>query len=73
MNHFANNLRRIRKDRHMPQSVMSISSGFTQSQISDFERGRRLPSLPNLYRLHAVLGCSWDDLLNNPKPNKKTR
>jgi transcriptional regulator with XRE-family HTH domain len=73
MNTLATNIRRLRLDKGMSQSCFSIASGFSQSQISDFERGRRLPSLPNLYRLHAVLGCSWDDLLNNPKPNKKTK
>ena len=71
MNHFASNLKRIRMSREMSQTCLFIASGFTQSQISDFERGRRTPSLNNLYRLQAALGCSWDDLLN--KPNKKTK
>lgn len=64
---FGNNLKRLRLSKDWSQSCFSIASRFSQSQISDFETGRRTPTLKNLFRLRAALGCSWEDLLGKPK------
>jgi transcriptional regulator with XRE-family HTH domain len=71
MNQLATNMRRIRLAKGISQSNMTISSGFTQSQISDFERGKRTPSLQNLYRIRRALDCPWNELLD--KPNQKQK
>jgi transcriptional regulator with XRE-family HTH domain len=67
MNTFADNLRKARIRQGHTQSSFAILTGFPQSHISDFERGRRTPTLRNLNRLQAALFCTWDTLLGKPK------
>lgn len=69
-NNFSNNLRKARLDIGWSQTDLSEASGFTQSQVSDFETGRRTPCLENLYRLREALGSTWDALLGKPKKGK---
>ena len=64
---FAANLKAARIRRGHSQSSFSIASRFPQSHISDFETGRRTPTLKNLFRLRAALGAPWEELLGKPK------
>lgn len=67
MKTFAENLKAARVRRRHLQSSFAIASRFPQSHISDFETGRRTPTLKNLFRLQAALGCPWEELLGKPK------
>lgn len=67
---FGANLRLIRLKKGFSQSTFAATSGFTQSQVSDFETGRRTPSLANLFRLRSALDCSWNELLTITKKTK---
>jgi transcriptional regulator with XRE-family HTH domain len=67
MKTFAQNFKDARVKRDHSQAAFAIRSKFPQSHISDFETGRRTPTLKNLHRLRAALGCAWEELLGKPK------
>jgi transcriptional regulator with XRE-family HTH domain len=67
MNIFAANLKAARTRRGHSQSSFALASKFPQSHISDFETGRRTPTLKNLYRLRDALGAVWEELLGKTK------
>lgn len=45
------NIRHLRKDLNLTQKELAKGVGLTQAQISDYERGRRTPSLHTLDKL----------------------
>ena len=45
------NIRHLRKDLNLTQKELAKEVGLTQAQISDYERGRRTPSLHTLDKL----------------------
>ena len=45
------NIRHLRKDLGLTQKELGDEVGLTQGQISDYERGRRTPSLHSLDKL----------------------
>jgi transcriptional regulator with XRE-family HTH domain len=45
------------------QQHVAFLTGLQQSAISSLERGRRLPSLPDLYLLASALGVPVSELL----------
>ena len=52
---FAAALRRLRERRDMTQEDLAFASGVGRVAIAQMETGRRLPSLPTLFRLAAGL------------------
>lgn len=64
------NLKEARKLAGCTQGDLSDACGITQSRISEFERGARVPETPTLIKLARALNCSTDYLLglsDNPK------
>ena len=45
------NIRHLRKGLGLTQKELACRVGLTQAQISDYERGRRVPSLHSLDKL----------------------
>ncbi len=45
------NIRHLRKELGLTQKELAFRVGLTQAQISDYERGRRIPSLHSLDKL----------------------
>lgn len=45
------NIRHLRKVLGLTQKELAFRVGLTQAQISDYERGRRIPSLHSLDKL----------------------
>ncbi len=60
---FATALRRLREERSMTQEDLAHESGVGRVSIAQMETGRRLPSLPTLFRLAAGLGVRPEALV----------
>lgn len=64
----AEKLSDIRKKLNLSQNQLILSLGYediTQSQISAFERGSRIPSLPVLLAYARLAGISTDVLIDD--------
>ena len=61
---FAKNLRTVRKERGMTQEYLSARCGKPKCWVSNYETGRRGPTVVNLELLREALDCSWEDLLD---------
>lgn len=59
---FASNLKQIMRDRQITQKELAEVAGITNTCVSYYMTGRRLPPLESLYRLASALGCSIDVL-----------
>lgn len=53
---FRERLRTLRRWKRLTQAEVARRAGMATSQISHYEAGCRLPSLPNLLRLVPILG-----------------
>lgn len=62
--HLSSNLKREREAKGLTQDQLGQRSGLQNTAISHFEKGRRLPSLPNLCRLCKALGVDANRLLS---------
>lgn len=60
-----NAIRRYRKMRHFKLKEVALLMGLkSASHISHWEKGRKLPSLINCFKLAAVIKCTPDILFN---------
>jgi transcriptional regulator with XRE-family HTH domain len=57
-------LRYLREQRKLKQTELSERANMGKSQISDYENGKRPPSLDSLLRLLAALSYDFHDLHN---------
>lgn len=65
------NLKAIRERKDISQIKLGHLVGVSTSSIESYEQGVRIPSLPVIYRLSEVLGCSIDYLVGrNNELNK---
>ena len=55
-------LRSLREGSGLTQDQVAVAVGITQASLSNYERGRRAPSLPVAMALADVLGVSLADL-----------
>ncbi len=58
-----NNLRKLRKERHMTQVALQMATGIEQSLISAFERGVRVPPTETLILLANYFDVSMDYIM----------
>ena len=61
---FADNLKKQRGSRGFTQAELAIACDRPFCWISNYETGRRGPSLKNIRLLRDVLECSYEDLLD---------
>lgn len=69
----ANNLKKLRKGRHLTQVALQMATGIDQSLLSKYESGERTPTTDNLLILADYYQVSIDYLLcrtENPEINR---
>lgn len=64
MKTFAENVRRLRKDRGWSQTQLADRAGFHLTHINRVEAGKYVPSLDTAVKLAEVFETSLDDLVN---------
>lgn len=57
----------MRKQKRMTQTELAIAVGVTQPSISDYESGKKRPTIDTAKKLADALGCTVDDLLKDAK------
>ena len=57
------NLKTIREKKGFSQVQLGLLVGVSTSTIESYEQGLRVPSLPTIYHLAEVCGCSIDYLV----------
>ena len=55
-------IRELRRAKDMTQSEVARQLGVSQASVSDWESGRKSPSLETFIRVGKVFGCSLDYL-----------
>lgn len=60
---FADNLRRIMRDRGMTQAELGRMVGISQGNVSMYVTGRREPRATYILRIATALGVTTDELL----------
>jgi len=60
---FGENLAHLRERAELSQEEMGIRAGLHRTEISQLERGKRVPRLDTIVKLRDVLGVPTDDLL----------
>lgn len=68
-----NNLRKLRKERHLTQVALQMQTGIDQALLSKFENGERIPPTETLVLLADFYGVSIDYILcrtGKPEINK---
>ena len=65
--HLGPNLRALRLAREMSQAKLANRLRVSDMCVSNWELGKRKPSLLALEALCRVLGCSAGEVLNTPK------
>ena len=58
-----NNLRKLRKERHLTQVAVQMQTGIEQALLSKFENGERTPPTETLLTLADFYGVSIDYIL----------
>jgi len=58
-----NNIRSLRKEKHISQTRLSTELEVSQETISAYENGRHFPSAKSLIRLRELFGVSIDYIL----------
>lgn len=61
-------LEEIRKKRGVTQHELANLMGVRQNTISQWESGKRNPSIPRLVRLAKIFDCTLDDLCSCDSP-----
>ena len=64
------NLCELRKSKGISQEYLASAIGVTQGAISAYETGRWEPSITTIKKMASILGCTVDDLLEDPKEEK---
>ncbi|WP_455599606.1 helix-turn-helix transcriptional regulator [Cloacibacillus sp.] len=60
------NIKKLRKEKGLTQTDLAKKVGVTMQAISHYETNRANPSMENLRRIAATLGCSVSDLADLP-------
>lgn len=64
-------IKKRRKELHLTQMDIKEKTGISSGNMSDIERGNRLPAAATLVLLSEVLACSIDYLLTGKTPNQE--
>lgn len=60
---FATVIKRLRESRAMTQEDLAFESGVGRVSIAMMETGRRIPTLPTVFRLADALGVEPDEVV----------
>ena len=58
-------LRDLRKEREVTQTVLAENIGYSQSMVSDWEKGNSQPTLPAIIKIAKFFEVSIDEFLGN--------
>lgn len=61
------NIRRIRREKDMPQEDLATKTGVSAQYICQIERGSKSPTIALLEIIADALECSIQDLLDKPE------
>lgn len=67
------NIRTRRLEKNWGQEELGLKVGVTQEAISQFEGGKKYPSIPVVTALSEVFGCTLDELVKGTKNIKEER
>lgn len=56
------NIKGVRAEKGMTQSTLAQKAEISQTQLSDYENGNKLPGLPSIAKIALALGKSIDEL-----------
>ena len=70
MKAIGNRIKEKRKELNLTQLDINNKVGISSGNISDIERGNRLPAATTLVQLSDVLDCSIDYILTGKSPNR---
>lgn len=62
----ADNLKRLRKEKHMSQSQLAELVDMSQATVASWETGTRKPDTSMILRLAGLFGVTSDELLGAP-------
>ena len=60
-------LKKIREAKGISQKEFANALGVTESAVSHWESGRYLPTAGKLQKMVDILGCTFDELLTDPR------
>lgn len=61
-------IKKRRKELHLTQTEIKEKTGISSGNMSDIERGNRLPAATTLAQLSEILDCSIDWILTEKSP-----
>ena len=61
-------IKKRRKELHLTQTEIKEKTGISSGNMSDIERGNRLPAATTLAQLSEILDCSIDCILTGKSP-----
>lgn len=64
-------LEELRKERSMTQRELAALAGVQQNTVSQWESGKRNPSLKFLVILSKIFGCTIDELYGRDSPGNR--
>lgn len=64
LNIFSENLKSLMKDARITQIELAEEIGVTQSVISDYVNGRKLPGIKSIINMSYALGCDLYDFID---------
>ena len=73
MNILSDNLRELRKKRKISQEKLAEMANLSTTIISDYENGRKTPSIASAKRIADALGVTLDELCGNDTENQFKR
>ena len=59
------NIKRLRKFSGLSQTQLAQKTGVIQTEISKWEKGKKLISLENTAKIAKAIGCEVDDLIRS--------
>lgn len=63
MTKFSERLKELRQEKNLSTRALAQAIGVSNSVISKWEKGQRVPSIDNLYNLAVFFGVSSDFLI----------
>lgn len=67
-NTIGNNIRKMRKERHISQEELSKQLNIRRQTISSYERGKSIPDIYILIQMARIFQISLDELVGNDMP-----
>ena len=67
------NLTELKKKKNISQEELAKALDISQGAVSAYETGRWEPSITTIKKMSSILGCTVDELLEDPHDNDEGR